>query len=224
MFCSRIEKAVITDKTRHYHSDDSSEDEEMEENATIPARQAHFTVRLLLDFLPRDQLGIFSWQTWEPFSVENFLLLCKKQKNLRQIEIGPMDKPLDPVLEKQPQILEALKEIKSIDCYPETTDRIKAAHKVLKANPDIQNLCVSTGFEYAQDGFEIPPDLQDSSTRPGLLTRTLFSHMMPFDSCNPYNLKDLDLDTIELRVSPSYSLIHWRSRGYYCLCDQLINS
>ena len=203
----RLEKAVMTDKTRHYPSDDSSEEDEPEESATIPARQAQFTVRLLLDFLPRDQLEAFSWQTWEPFSVDNFLLLCKKQKKLRLIEIGPMDRALDPVLEKQPDFFEDLTEIKSIDCYPESIDRLKAAQRALKAKPGIQNLCVSTGFEYAQEGLEIPPDLQDSSTRPGLLTRTLFSHMMPFETCTPYTLKDLDLDTIELRVSLWPSLI-----------------
>ena len=52
---------VIQDKHRHYHSDDSSGEEEVEESASIPARQAQFTVRLLLDFLPRDILDIFRY-------------------------------------------------------------------------------------------------------------------------------------------------------------------
>lgn len=57
----RLEKMVTQDKHRHYHSDDSSDEEEVEESASIPARQAQFTVRLLLDFLPRDILYAFRY-------------------------------------------------------------------------------------------------------------------------------------------------------------------
>ena len=197
---SQTEKAVITDRSRMYaHSDDSSEEEEVEEDATIPARQAQFTVRLLLDFLPQNQLEVFSWQTWEPLNADNFLLMCRKQKKLAQLEIGPMERSIDPLLEKQPQMFDQMTEITSIDVYPENVDRLRASQKLLKAKPKIKTLCVSVGFEYNRD-VEIPPDLNDSSTRPGLLTRTLFSHMMPFGSVEPLNLVDLDLDTVELRV------------------------
>ena len=184
----------------HYHSDDSSDDEEVEENASLPARRAQFTVHLLLDSLPRDQLEVFSWQNWEPLNVDNFFLLCKNQKNLRVLEMGPMNQAIDPLLEKQPDVFDKMGKIDSIDVYPDTIDRLKASHKLLKAKPNVANLCVSTGFEYATESDQ-PPDLHDSSTRPGLLTRTLFSHMMPFDKCKPLVLKNLDLDTIELRVS-----------------------
>lgn len=184
---------------RHYQSDDSSEEEEVEESPLLPARRAQFTVRLLLDSLPRDQLEVFSWQNWEPLNVDNFFLLCRNQKKLRVLEMGPMNQPIDPLLEKLPDIFDKLTEIDSIDVYPDTMDRLRASHKLLKAKPEVANLCVSTGFEYANEG-EPPPDLHDSSTRPGLLTRTLFSHMMPFEKCQPLMLKNLDLDTIELRV------------------------
>ena len=59
----RLETMAIQDKHRHYHSDDSSEEEEGEESNSIPARQAQFTVRLLLDFLPRDILDVFRYVT-----------------------------------------------------------------------------------------------------------------------------------------------------------------
>ncbi|MCJ1384471.1 hypothetical protein MMC17_007588 [Xylographa soralifera] len=194
----RLEKMVIQDKHRHYHSDDSSEEEEVEESASIPARQAQFTVRLLLDFLPRDILDVFSWQNWEPLSVDNFLLLCNKQRSLKVLEIGPMDRPLAPVLEKYPNTFDKLTELNSIDVYPDTLDRLKASQRLLQAKPDIDHLCISTGFEYSN---EDPEDLHDSSTRPGLISRTLFSHMQPFDNCKPFHLKNLDLDTIELRYA-----------------------
>ena len=208
----RTEKAVITEKTRRYHSDDSSEDEEIEENVIIPARQAQFTVRLLLDFLPANQLEIFSWQTWENFTVGNFILLCKKQKRLTQLEIGPMEQLLDPLLEAQPAIFDGLTELVSIDIYPESLDRLKAGQKLLKAKPKVETLCVSAGFEYNQES-DIPPDLQDLSTRPGLLTRTLFSHLMPFGSIERLNLTALDLDTIDLRVSLMQKSFHRQYRA-----------
>ncbi|MCJ1436481.1 hypothetical protein MMC27_005860 [Xylographa pallens] len=189
---------VIQDKHRHYHSDDSSEEEEVEESAAIPARQAQFTVRLLLDFLPRDILEVFSWQNWEPLSVDNFLLLCNKQRSLRVLEIGPMDRPLAPVLEKHPTIFDKLTELNSVDVYPDTLDRLRASQRLLQAKPDIEHLCISTGFEYSN---EDPEDLHDSSIRPGLISRTLFSHMQPFDNCKPFHLKNLDLDTVELRYA-----------------------
>ncbi|MCJ1398753.1 hypothetical protein MMC11_001954 [Xylographa trunciseda] len=155
----RLEKMIIQDKHRHYHSEDSSEEEEVEESASIPARQAQFTVRLLLDFLPRDILDVFSWQNWEPLSVDNFLLLCNKQRSLRVLEIGPMDRPLAPVLEKYPDIFHKMTELSSIDVYPDTVDRLKASQKLLQAKPDIDHLCISTGFEYSN---EDPDDLHDS--------------------------------------------------------------
>jgi hypothetical protein len=57
----RLEKLVVQDKHRHTYSDDSSDEEEVEENAQIPARQAQFTVRLLLDFLPANTLEVFRY-------------------------------------------------------------------------------------------------------------------------------------------------------------------
>ncbi|MCJ1411703.1 hypothetical protein MMC19_005795 [Ptychographa xylographoides] len=194
----RLEKAVLQDKHSHYHSDDSSDEEDIEESASIPARQAQFTVRLLLDHLPRDTLQIFSWQNWEPLSVDNFILLCKKQHKLRVIEIGPMDTALTPILQKNLGIFENLKELNSIDMYPDSVDRLKASQILLQAKPEIAHLCVSNGFEYSN---EVPEDLHDSSTRHGLLSRTLFSHMQPFETCKPYCLSSLDLDTVELRYA-----------------------
>lgn len=34
-----------------------------------------------------------SWQTWEPFSVGNWILLMKKQKRMKAVEIASVDEP-----------------------------------------------------------------------------------------------------------------------------------
>lgn len=109
-----------------------------------------------------------------------------------------MDGPLDGVLEKYPQLFEKMTELNSIELYPDSVDKLKSAQRLLKSMPNIKHLGVSTEFE---DSNEDSEDLYDSSTRPGLISRTLFMHMMPFDSCKPLILKKLDLDTVELRVS-----------------------
>ena len=141
---------------------------------------------------------VSSWQNWEPFSIDNFLLLCKTQKSLKVLDLGPMDRPLLPLFEKNPNIFNDLADLHSVDLYPDTLDRLQVSQKLLHDKPRIEYLCISNAFEYSN---EVPDDLHDSSTRPGLLSRTLFSHMQPFDRCEPMCLRNLDLDTINLRVS-----------------------
>ena len=126
-------------------------------------------------------------------------MLCRNHHDsLRVVDIGPMDRLLHPVMVANPKIFTAMPELHSIDMYPDTIDRLKACQKLLEDHPKVENLCVSNSFGHS---LEIPEDLHDSSTQPGLLTRTLFSHKLPFERCKPLQLKNLDLDTIELRVS-----------------------
>lgn len=63
----RLERITMPDKRRRYHSDDSSDDEELEENTVIPGQNAQFTVRVLLDHLPRNILEIFRYATVQGF-------------------------------------------------------------------------------------------------------------------------------------------------------------
>lgn len=129
--------------------------------------------------------------------MDNWLLLCKKQKNLRAIEIGSMDRPLMPALEKEIKIAENFKNVTSLHFYPDKLDRLQACQKILEAKPNITKLYLASGFQYSNEST--PNDLHDSSTRPGLLTRTMFSHLLPFESCTPMALKNLNFDNIELR-------------------------
>ena len=139
-----------------------------------------------------------SWQCWEPLNVSNFELLCKNHHDsLRVVDIGPMDRLLFPVMNAKPKVFTGMPELYAIDMYPDTVDRLRACQKLLEDHPKVENLVVSNSFAQSN---ELPEDLHDSSTRPGLLTRTIFSHKLPFERCKPLKLKNLDLDTIELRV------------------------
>ena len=68
----------------------------------------------------------------------------------------------------------------------------------METQTKFNELQLSSGFAYAG---QVPDDLEDSSTRPGLLTRTIFSHMMPFETCTPMILKKLSIDNIDLHYA-----------------------
>lgn len=111
-----------------------------------------------------------------------------------------MDRPLTPILEKEIDLLaDSFKDVTSLHFYPDKLDRLLACQKLLEAKPKISKLYLSSGFVYV--GEPLPDDLHDSSTRPGLLTRTMFSHMLPFESCTPMTLRSVSFDNITLRYS-----------------------
>lgn len=140
-----------------------------------------------------------SWQDWEPFSMDNWILLCKKQRRLKAIEIVSVDRPYMPVIEKYPDLLNNLTELTSLHFYPETLDRLQACQKVLEAHPQVREMQLSPGFQFTMS--PPPQDLHDSSTRPGLLFRTIFSHMLPLETCTPIKLAKLTLENIDVRYA-----------------------
>ena len=128
--------------------------------------------------------------------MDNWILLMKKQKRLKAVEIESVDRNFE--LEKNPSLLTDLEGATSLHFYPDSIDRLKACQKVVETQTKFKELQISSGFAYAG---QIPDDLEDSSTRPGLLTRTIFSHMMPFETCTPMILKKLSIDNIDLRYA-----------------------
>ena len=123
----------------------------------------------------------------------------KKQKRLKAVEIAAVDRPFMPILDEQPDLLTNLAGPKSLHFYPDDLDRLKASQKLLEAQPDVSEIQLSSGYH---PDVEAPEDLQDSSTRPGLITRTIFSHFLPFDRCTtPMTLKKLTLDNVDLRYA-----------------------
>lgn len=61
-------------------------------------------------------------------------------------------------------------------------------------------MILHANFESGVQSDITTQELNDTATAPGLLTSTLFSHMLPFDACTPFaNLKSLRLHRISLR-------------------------
>ena len=118
---------------------------------------------------------------------------------MRSIEVAAVDRPFMPVLEKQPELLTNLTELTNLHFYPENLDRLSACQKVLEMHPNVREMQLSPGPDYAPG--QLPTDLHDTSTRPGLIFRTIFSHLMPLDNCTPVRLKKLTMDNIDVRYA-----------------------
>jgi hypothetical protein len=76
----------------------------------------------------------------------------------------------------------------------------------------VEKITLHASFE--ENGSSIPSrELNDSSTGPGLITSTIFSHMQPFSTCTPLALKEISLQKISLRYAASTycKLIDFRS-------------
>ncbi|KAI9822149.1 MAG: hypothetical protein M1832_003152 [Thelocarpon impressellum] len=175
---------------------------------------AHFTVRILLELLPENVLEKFRWTSYDDFSVDNFLLLCKKQRKLLCIEVGPMDRHLLGALDKQPEVLKGLEQLHALDLYPDTMDCLETCAKMMECTPALDELWIESGFpphrDYSDsddddDDDEESPSYEDESNKPGLITTTLFRSRVPFLKCEPMALKYLALGKINLR---------WASQTY----------
>ena len=133
-------------------------------------------------------------------SADNLVLLWKKQKRLQEMEIDATDLPLIPILEEKPHVFNDFKNVPELAFYPDKLDGLRVSQKILQASPGVKELTVSAGAFRASDE-RVPDDLQDTSTRAGLISRTIFSHLQPFDRCSPHMLTWLRLEHISLRYA-----------------------
>lgn len=59
-------------------------------------QQAHFAIRMILEFLPENILEKFSWHPWSPFLADNLVLLYKKQRRMEWLEGIALDRNVLP--------------------------------------------------------------------------------------------------------------------------------
>ena len=106
-----------------------------------------------------------------------------------------------PLLEKDLNLIEDFKGVPELVLYSDRLDTLQVCQKLLQANPGVKELTLcATAFK--RSGDRLPEDLQDSSTRPGLFSRTLFSHLQPFETCtSPLMLTYLRLEHLSLRYA-----------------------
>ena len=106
-----------------------------------------------------------------------------------------------PMLEKDPNLIKEFKDISELVLYSDRLDTLQVCQKLLQASPGVKDLTLcATATKRSRE--RVPEDLQDSSTRPGLFSRTIFSHLQPFESCSsPLILTYLQLEHISLRYA-----------------------
>lgn len=164
-------------------------------------QQAHFAVRMILEFLPENILEKFSWHPWAPFSAENLVLLYKKQKKMKWLEGISVDKEVLGDLEKIPNYENVFKETRKLGLFPDSREVLDYCAMLVKKTSNIQKITLHASFDDPEPPAQGGRELNDTSTGPGLITSTIFGHMQPFNKCTPMTLTDLTLQKISLRYA-----------------------
>lgn len=164
--------------------------------------QANFAIRMILELLPENILEKFSWHPWSPFSGDNLILLYKKQKRMKWMESIALDRNVLEDLEKFPDLDKVFENVRKIGLYPDSREVLDFCNFLLKHTPStkLEKITLHASFDEADS--PIPErELYDSATSPGLITRTMFSHMQPFAKCKPLALKEVTLQKLKLRYA-----------------------
>jgi hypothetical protein len=165
-------------------------------------QQANLAVRLLLEFLPENILEKFSWHPWTTFASDNLRLLYKKQKNMKWMEAIALDKDIREELEASPEFEKNFHHVRKLGLYPDSREVLDMCASLLKRSPKVEKITLHASFDEDHEPSAIPMrELNDLSTGPGLITRTIFGHMQPFENCTPLALRDLTLQKIHLRYA-----------------------
>lgn len=163
-------------------------------------QQADFAIRMILELLPENILEKFSWHPWSPFNGDNLVLLYKKQKKMRWLEGIALDKNVIEEVKKIPDFENMFENVKKLGLYPDSREVLDYCHLLVKHSKNLEKITLHASFE--ENDSPIPPrELNDSSTGPGLITSTMFSHMQPFEKCTPTVLKEITLQKINLRYA-----------------------
>lgn len=164
---------------------------------------SNFALRMILEFLPENTLREFSWHPWQPMSADNLVLLYKKQRELDYLEGTGLDRDPWPELQKLPHMHGLISRVRKIAIFPDCKSVLKLSGELLRRTKKLENLHLQTDFCMNQEHshFVSAREINDSATSPGLMTSTLFAHLMPFENCTPLNLSTLHLQKVNLRCS-----------------------
>ncbi|KAK7532946.1 uncharacterized protein J3D65DRAFT_633840 [Phyllosticta citribraziliensis] len=163
-------------------------------------QQAHFAVRMILEFLPENILERFSWHPWQPFSAENLLLLYRRQQRMTFLEGISLDKNILDQLEGSKDLDHIAENVRALGLYPDSRDVLDFCNILIRKNSRVDKLVINASFN-PTDSLYSAREFHDSSTGPGLIATKLFGHMSPFEECKPWPLAELTLQKIHLRYS-----------------------
>ena len=102
-----------------------------------------------------------------------------------------------PAVKKNPLLFKDMKNTTSLLVWPNNLDALELSQIALQdMSPRIVNLLLNCSALRNQPTWS--GAMSDTSTNPGIITRTLFKHMAPFDRCTPLNLREFFLTDTEV--------------------------
>ncbi|KAI5363846.1 hypothetical protein Slin14017_G058100 [Septoria linicola] len=144
-----------------------------------------------------------SWCPWKAFSADTLLLLYKRQRKMKWLEVMDLDRDVLPDLKRAIKSTSTtFNSTRKLALYPENRDTLNLSGFFLeKCKEQLEELIVHCNFsDLGSSNVPESRELNDSATAPGLLSRTIFASVMPFDTCEPLkNLTSLRLHRISLR-------------------------
>ena len=94
-------------------------------------------------------------------------------------------------------------QLSKINLYATSLDVLQAFQKVLQSHPEVQALDLVVHWTSTS---ESSLDLKDTSTEPGLLCRTIFSHLMPFQDTPRIELTSFSPENTNMRYADRFFL------------------
>lgn len=129
-------------------------------------------------------------------------------------QVMDMDRKVLPELKKDVKIQELFSNTRKLALYPENMETLELSHFFVEKTTDVlEELIIHANFSDHDPRDHSPPattgdavdarELNDTATAPGVLSRTVFKHMLSdgsFEKATPFkNLKSLRLHRISLR-------------------------
>lgn len=117
------------------------------------------------------------------------------------MEVGPLDRPYNSILNQLPNLLGGFSKISSLSLITTSLDALQVFQKALQTHPNVNELTLVTQWCSGDKS-----ELVDTKNRPGLIFRTIFSHMMPLSACTPIATTKITINNFNLRYADRFPM------------------
>jgi hypothetical protein len=160
-------------------------------------------VRMLIEFLPENVLEDFEWSPWLAFDQETFIILLNRQKRLQWLTAFRLDgaNAIKKLEAKASEHAEIYKNCQKLAIYPDSLPTLELGQFFLSKMSTLTELIIHTNFGHGPIHYTTR-ELHGTPNTPGLVNRTMFSHLLPFNKINdpPFaHLRSLRLVDVGLR-------------------------
>lgn len=130
---------------------------------------------------------------------KTFKRLCERQKNLKELEIGPTTRPYASLLKKNPTLFFNLSHVTKLHFYPAGEDDLHTCSQALKTYPLVKELTIFLQNRKLIDTLD--ENAQGNDRYYGTVFKGMFNHMLPPNPSNQIKLSQLRLGGIQLRYA-----------------------